>query len=147
MRSFDPLENASPELLAAVDAIGGEELLSAIDELVHANEEYTVGWYDGKWADSTADEVLDWSIARLAATGPTIAHAALHVALRTFPVDEDDETVGDATIVTAFIRVVLNPQIRVDRYELDFSDLGEWIKHDAIRFVDGLTPDVRNKQP
>lgn len=136
MMDFDPLENASPELVEAVEAMGGEAFLSAIDELVQDKEEFTVGWFDAKWDDSTADEVIDWSLARLAATGPGIAHAALDVALKTFPVDEDDEDVGDATIVTAYIRVVLRPPIRADRYQLDFSDLGAWIMHDAIRSVD-----------
>ncbi len=135
---FDRLPGASPELRGAVEAMGGKVLLAAIDELVRDNEEFTVEWFDAQWDDLSADEVIDWLIAMLAKTGPTIAHAALDVALRTYPVDdEDDDAVpGDATIVTAFIRIVFGPQLRADRYELDFSHLGEWIMHDAIRFVD-----------
>jgi hypothetical protein len=38
------------------------------------------------------------------------------------------------TIATAFIRIVVGPQVRADRYELGFRHLGEWIMHDAIRF-------------
>jgi len=135
---FDPLENASSELLEAVEAMGGQVFLAAIDELVGDNEERTVEWFDARWDDLTADEIIDWSIAKLAKTGPTIAHAALDVALRTYPVDdEDDDAVsGGATMVTAFIRIVFSPQPRADRYELDFRHLGEWITHDAIRFVD-----------
>lgn len=135
---FNPLEGASSELVEAVKVMGGQALLGAIDELVRDNEEHTVDWFDAKWDDLTADEVIDWSIAKLAHTGPSIAHAALDVALRTYPVDDadDDALSGDATTVTAFIRIVFGPQLRADRYELDFRHLGEWIIHDAIEFVD-----------
>ena len=139
---LDPLENASPEVLNAVDAMGGEALLATIDDLVQANEERTLEWFDALWDDLTADEVIGWSIATLAKTGPGLAHAALDVALRTYPVgDEDDEAVvGAATMVTAFIRVVFGPQVRSDRYELDFGSLSEWIQHDVVRVVDGPSP-------
>jgi hypothetical protein len=137
MMDFDPLADASLELRNAVEAMGGEQLLAALDELVQTNEEYTVEWFDSKWDDSTADEITEWSIVQLAATGPGIAHAALQVTLRTFLVDEEDEAVNNATtIVPAFVRVVLSPRIYADRYELDFSDLGAWIMHDLIRFGD-----------
>ena len=147
MTDFNPLENASPELVEAVEAMGGEAFLSAIHELVQDNEEFTVEWFDAEWNDSTADEIIEWSIARLAATGPGIAHAALDVALKTFPVDEGDENVGDATIVTAFVRVVLGSPIRADRYELDFTDLGAWILHDAVRVVDESPTDMPSERP
>ena len=138
----NPLENASPELREAVEAMGGRGFLVAIDDLVQDNEEYTVEWFDARWDDLTADEIIDWWIATLARTGPAVAHAALDVVLRTYPVhDEDDvEMSGGATVVTAYIRVVLGPQIRADRYELDFGNLGEWIQHDAIRFSTGPNP-------
>lgn len=82
---FDPLKNGSPELLEAVDTMGGEALLATIDDLVQANEEYTVEWFDAPWDDLAAEEVIEWSIATLLRTGPTIAHAALHVVLRLIP--------------------------------------------------------------
>ena len=146
--TFDPLENASSDLRDAVEAMGGSRLLAAIDQLVQDNEEDTVEWFDAQWDDLVAEEILDWRIAQLAKTGPTVAHAVLDVSLRTYPVDDEDESAlsGDATIVSAFIRVVVRPQIRADRYELGFQHLGEWIRHDAIRFVDepradGAEPD------
>ena len=51
--------------------------------------------------------------------------------------DDDDETSGGATTVTAFVRVVLDPQLRGDRYELDVRDLSEWTMRDAIQFESG----------
>src|SRR3954453_10942535 len=107
---FDPLENASSELVEAVEAMGGQAFLAAIHKLVQDNEEYTVEWFDARWDDLSADEGIDWSIAKLAKTGPSIAHAALEVALRTYPVDEDDDDVvsGGATMVTAFVRVLVS---------------------------------------
>ena len=140
----DPLHNATAELREAVEAMGGEPFLAAIDELVEANEEYTVSWFDARWDDETAEEVIDWSIETLALTAPGLAHAALDVVLRTYPVeeagddddDDDDDSLLGATSVTAFIRIAFDPEIRAERYELDFSDLGEWITSDIIRFVD-----------
>jgi hypothetical protein len=134
---FNPLQNASPELLAAVEAMGGEALLTAIDDLVRDNEEDTVAWFDAQWDDLAADEIIEWSIVTLVGTGPAIAHAALDLSLRTYAVedDDDDAAAGDATMVTAFVRIVLDPQIEADRFELDVRDLGEWIRRDAIRLV------------
>lgn len=133
----DPLQFASPELVEAVEAMGGDVFLAAIDEIVQANEESTVNWFDAEQDYLVAEEIIEWLIAKLARTGPTVAHAALEIVLRTYAVDEDDEEeAGDGTSVTAFVRVVLSPQIRADRYELGFRNLGEWIMHDAIRFVD-----------
>ena len=71
---FDPLENDSSELLEAVEAMGGHGLLAAIDELVRDNEEHTVEWFDTRLGhDLTANEVIHWSIAKLAKTAPTVA--------------------------------------------------------------------------
>jgi hypothetical protein len=125
-------------LREAVNAMGGQSVLDEVDDLVQANEEYTVDWFDARWDDLAAGELIEWSIATLVKTGPTVAHAALDVTLRTYPVDDDAEDAASsgATSVTAFIRVVLAPQVRADRYELDFRDLRDWIRHDAIRFVD-----------
>lgn len=139
MMEFNPhLQGARSELLDAVEAMGGKRLLTAIDNLVRDNEEYTVDWFDARWDDLTAEELAGWSITKLAKTGPTIAHAALEVRLCTYPVDEndDDAVPGAETGVPAFIRVILSPQIQADRYELNFQHLGEWILHDAIRFTD-----------
>src|SRR4051794_18585848 len=135
---LDPLRYASSELVEAVDAMGGQAFLAAIDELVENNEEYTLEWFDARWDDLSADEMIDWSIVQLARTGPSIAHAALEVELRTYPVDEEngDVVFGGLTSVTAFVRVAFGSEIRADRYELDFRSLGDWIAHDAIRFVD-----------
>lgn len=79
----DHLENASRDLIEAVEAMGGDSFLAAIDEAVRDNEERTVTWFDARWDDLAADEVLEWSVAKLARTSPTIAHAALDVVLRT----------------------------------------------------------------
>lgn len=128
--------------------MGGHALLATIDDLVQANEERTLEWFDALWDDLTADEVIGWSIATLANTGPGFAHAALDVALRTYPVsdDEDDAVAGGETMVTAFIRVVFDPQVRSDRYELDFGSLSEWIQHDIVRFVDGSSPETADAE-
>lgn len=145
---YDPLADASAELREAVASMGGVAFLAAIHELVLDHEEYTVEWFDVRYPDLggvnlTADEVVEWSLAQLARTGPNIAHAALDVMLRTFPVDEEEvgeedevEESGGVTLIGAFVRVVLGPEIRANRYELDFRHLGDWIRHDAVRFAD-----------
>lgn len=46
---LDPLENASPELLNSVDAMGGQALLKTIEDLVQSNEERTLEWFDALW--------------------------------------------------------------------------------------------------
>jgi len=65
----------------------------------------------------------------------------LDVALLTYPVD-DDAVSGGATVVTASVRIVVSPQLRADSYELDVRHLGDWIMHDAIRFVDESEADA-----
>ena len=139
LMDFDPLEYAGPQLKAAVEKLGGDQLLTAINQIVESKEEYTCGFFDDKWDDLVADEIHDWSLLQLAITGPAMAHAMLDVGLRTYPVDEDDEDYmpDQITGIHAFIRIVLEPEIVADRYELEFENLGDWLMHDAIRFTDG----------
>lgn len=144
MMNADPLRDASPELRQAVDAMGGQKFLAAIDDLVQANEERTLDWFDARWDDLTADEVIEWTIGALAHTGPGVAHAALDVALRTYPVEEqdDDDVAGAATMVTAFVRVLFGSETRADRYEFDYESLSKWIQRDAVRFVSESSEDT-----
>lgn len=116
-------------------------MLDALNESVEANEESVCEHFDEKWDDLVADEVLDWTFSQLALTVPGLAHARIELGLRTYRAgpdqeDNDDYMRGMVTVVPAFIRIVLSPQIRVDRFELKFECLADWITHDAIRFVD-----------
>lgn len=133
----DHLQFASPALREAVTAMGGDAFVAAIHELVEINEEYAVHWFDARSDDTTADEVLDWELMGLSRTAPGLAHAEIWLELRTFPVDEDEEFFPEVvTVLEAFVRVLLEPEIRADRFELGFAGLGAWILHDAIRFAD-----------
>lgn len=137
----DPLRHASSELRRAVDAMGGLDFLAAIDRLVHAKEERTISWCDEHWDDLAAEEIFEWTLERLAHTGPGVAHAEVGVVMVTYPhpyVESDDGEHGQGwTTCPAFVRVRFGRRLHADRYALGFASLEQWVVHDAVRFEDG----------
>lgn len=134
MRFADHLAGASPEVVAQVEALGAEQLVAALEELVDGKEEFVVGWFDARYDDLEAEEIIGWSIIDLARTSETVAHLALDVELATYAVDESDEDQhGDTTIIEVYARVVLGSTVVADRLDLGFGDLRSWISHDALQ--------------
>lgn len=121
-RSDSHLAGASPETKAAVAALGGDRLLSALAELLGFREERIVDLFDARWDDLAAEEIFDWTLVDVVRLSDTTARVALDVALVTYPVNESaEEDHGGITTVRAYAGVTAGAELAVDLAELDFD--------------------------